>query len=110
MCSKVPEFEQIPRNSEGQGNLAHSVHGAAKSPTRFSDWTTTKVPVLQLPPSSPASGGPPFIGRKPNTVKDRKLQALYPRRETDPQGVYSSMEKDAAFWGLAYQDPRMKTE
>lgn len=43
-------------------------------------------------------------------VKERKLHALYPRGEIEPQGMYSSMKEDAAFRGLVYQELRMKTE
>ena len=32
-----PEFEQTPGDSEGQGNLACSVHGLTKSWTQLSD-------------------------------------------------------------------------
>ena len=35
------EFEQSPRDSEGQGSLGAVVHGVAKSWTGLSDWTTT---------------------------------------------------------------------
>jgi len=35
------EFEQTPRDNEGQGSLAAAVHRVAKSRTRLSDWTTT---------------------------------------------------------------------
>jgi len=109
MCSKVPEFEQILGDSEGQWNLAHcSPQGCKES--NATEQQQQRSLYCSCHPCSPASGGPPFIGQKPNMVKERKLQALYPRRETDPQRVYSSMEKDAAFWGLVYQNPRMKTE
>ena len=33
------EFEQAPGFGDGQGSLACSVHGVAKSRTRLSDWT-----------------------------------------------------------------------
>ena len=35
------EFEQIPRDSEGQGSLAAAVHGVTKTQTQLNDWTTT---------------------------------------------------------------------
>ena len=37
------EFEQSPRDSEGQGSLGAVVHGVTKSRTRLSDRTTTTL-------------------------------------------------------------------
>ena len=38
------EFEQTPKDSEGQGSLVRAaVRGVTKSLTRFSDWTATTV-------------------------------------------------------------------
>ena len=39
------EFEQTPGDSEGQESLAAAVHGAAKSLTWLTDWTTAKPSV-----------------------------------------------------------------
>ena len=40
------EFEQALRDSEGQGSLVSALHGAAKSRTQLSDWTTATKQLL----------------------------------------------------------------
>ena len=47
------EFEQAPRDGEGQGGWCAAVHGVAKSRTRLSHWTTRPCHTLVLI-SSPA--------------------------------------------------------
>ena len=42
---KGHELEQTPRDSEGQVAWRATVHGAAKSQTQLSGWTTTKDPL-----------------------------------------------------------------
>ena len=39
----VHEFEETPRDSEGQGSWHAAVHRVAKSQTRLSKWTTTTI-------------------------------------------------------------------
>ena len=43
------EFEQISRDSEGQGTSCASVHGVIRSQTWFSYWTTTTKQIFFLP-------------------------------------------------------------
>ena len=38
------EFEQAPGDGEGQGSLAATVHGVAKSQTRLSNSTELRLP------------------------------------------------------------------